>query len=302
MPGYTNPSARRKIRRTVELKDGSTVELTISQHTLLEAYRKVGVVARAAEIAGVHRMTHCHWRANNEGYRQVYEEITADLADDLEQAARTRAIKGVRQVKFTKSGEPLRDPRKHDPETGLVKDEFKDDPWYYENTYSDRLLELLLKAKKPDEFRERQSIEHSGPGGVPMEMELAARQVVITNPELASYLCTALENALNEQRRTDSIESSGVAGSNGDSTGIRLDDQPGAVPAGPALELHQSETGGSGQWSDQAADVVLSPETRQEPALLEELPGMVSQDLPKPPSDAGELRSDVRSELGPKGS
>jgi hypothetical protein len=43
--------------------------------------------------------------------------------------------------------------------------------------YSDAMLTLLLKARRPEKFRERSSVEMSGPGGKPIEVSDARQRI-----------------------------------------------------------------------------------------------------------------------------
>lgn len=284
-----------RLSEEVELEDGTRGKLTRNQIAFLKAFRIAKTITGASEKAGFYRLTHYRWHKESPFYRQAFAEMKAAAADDLEEAATQRAVEGVRICKFTKDGTPLRDPRKHDPETGEVKPEWASDPWYYETSFSDRLLELLLKAKKPDEFRERSSVEMSGPGGNPIELE-AVRQMTLQNPALVDQMHKMLEEMMNAQSQhrlghdvddvfRDSVELGGC-------------DQSGEVLAGTAPPVHQSEAGGLGGGKDPEADDLLSPASREERAMQQALPCVVPGQLPGPPCDAGRPRSDVRGELG----
>jgi len=184
-----------RVRRDHTLPSGKTVALTHNQILFLAAYARCGTVASACDASGIGRSTYKAWKKKDEAFQDALEDVTLDFADEIEAEAIRRAREGVRTIKFTTSGVPIKDPRKLDPETGEVKPEWKNDPWYYEEEFSDRLLELLLKAKRPQEFRDRKSIEVSGPGGVPLEVDLAIRQQMLNDPGLTEKLCHLLENA-----------------------------------------------------------------------------------------------------------
>lgn len=250
-----------KFRQKIVLDDGREGTLSENQIVFLKAYRKTGSVARACMVTGRHRVTHSKWLKTNEFYRSAFDEMTAELADDLEEAARARAIDGCRQIKFTKHGDPLKDPRKHDAD-GNVLPEWEHDPWYYETTYSDRLLELLLRAKKPEEYRERSSVELSGAGGGAIEVE-AVRRMALADPVLAQQLNTALEGLLNEQQRLGSADAHG----NGVPPALGVCDQQGAISPRPASPLHQREADGFGGGPHQPPDGVLPASPWEERAV-----------------------------------
>lgn len=97
----------------------------------LHVFRQTGNVRQAAEAAGIDRAAVYKAAERWPWFKQEWEEAKQDAADLLIQEMRRRAIDGdVVDVKFIK-GHPL-----------VVR------------KYSDRLLELLVKAYRPEEFRE----------------------------------------------------------------------------------------------------------------------------------------------------
>lgn len=249
-----------RLSAEIELDDGRKGSLTRNQISFLKAFRIAKTINGTCDLAGFNRLTHYRWCKESDFYRAAYHEVKEAAADDLEEAATGRAIDGVRTIKFTKTGTPVRDPRKHDA-AGKVKPEWEHDPWYYESTYSDRLLELLLKAKKPDEYRERSSIEMSGAGGGAIEVEVAARQMMLANPTLSQQMSDVLEGVLNEQSH---IGSPVAALDDLHAADLGLDDQQRAVLAGPPPDLHQPEAGGSGGGENQTPDDLLPSQAREE--------------------------------------
>ena len=83
----------------------------------------------AAREAGVNRSTHYNWMEADLEYAEQFDAVNEELADELEQEARRPALKGVEEPVF-KGGERV----------GTI------------TKYSDALLILLLKAKRPDQF------------------------------------------------------------------------------------------------------------------------------------------------------
>jgi len=199
------------IPTSVELESGQVVQLTPTQITFLTAFRENGCVTRAAEAASITRGNHYRWLGGKHpGYEVAFEEIRHATIDDLELAARRRAIEGTRKYKFTREGTPVLKP-------GASADD--PDPYYYETVYSDRLLELLLRAHRPERFTQKMSQEISGPEGGPLEVVNAMRQVAVANPDLSESMCQALENVSNSGN-------SGIplSGSDGDTSGFGVDD------------------------------------------------------------------------------
>jgi len=88
----------------------------------LEIYVKVGTVAGAASGAGVSRARVYQWLNEDSNFKERFEHTRKDVADNLEAKAIERAMAGL----------------------------------------SDTLLIFLLKGLKPDKYRERQDIRHSG--------------------------------------------------------------------------------------------------------------------------------------------
>lgn len=110
------------------------------KRVFLQAYSLCGIVKLAAKAAGVTPNTHYGWM-QDPSYCEQFRKAQDAYSEILEEAARQRAVKGIRKYKFHK-GEPIMDPR--DPSKP-----------YYEIEYSDALLALLLKGAKPEKYRER---------------------------------------------------------------------------------------------------------------------------------------------------
>lgn len=172
----------------VLLIDGREVYLTRQQAKFIAAFRKCGVVSRAAEIAKVSRSVHYDGLSTSADYQLAFRDAQEEANDALESEARRRAIEGTRNIKFTKSGDPILDPRKHDA-AGNVLPEWKHDPWYYENTYSDTLLQRLLSAKRPEQFNDRR-IQHIHELRVRVAFETVTKvlNVILESPTIEAAL------------------------------------------------------------------------------------------------------------------
>lgn len=108
----------------------------------LDVLRSTCNVSEAARTAGVARRTVYEWRDADEAFRAAWFEAEEEAADRLEREAWRRAVEGTdKPVTFQ----------------GVITATYKE--------YSDRMLELLLKAHKPEKFKDRVANEHSGPGG-----------------------------------------------------------------------------------------------------------------------------------------
>lgn len=126
---------------------------TLAQQALfLKHFAHGGVVTEAAQAAGVSRQRHYEWLADPEkypDYEERFKDAHEQACDRLEREAIRRGADGW--------DEPVYQGGK---KVGLVR------------RHSDRMLELVLKARLPDKYRERQSVEHSGPGGGPIEQRV----------------------------------------------------------------------------------------------------------------------------------
>ena len=114
----------------------------------LMALAETGIVSFAAARAGWNvSSTHYH-RKRDEAFAAAFDEALEVAADRLELAAVQRAVHGTLKPVWDRGG------KERDP--GIVG---------YETVYSDPLLALLLKARRPEKFRERHDVNHSGDAG-----------------------------------------------------------------------------------------------------------------------------------------
>ena len=104
------------------------------QDAFLNAYAKTGTITSAANALGLSRKTHYAWIRNCDGYKERFDEAREELVESLEGAAVERARDGVVVEKV------------YDKDTGkLVKEKYR---------HSDLLLLALLRANKPEKYRE----------------------------------------------------------------------------------------------------------------------------------------------------
>lgn len=102
-----------------------------------------GIVGRAATAAGWSSGTAYAWRKTDPEFAKLWDMAIDFATDALEEAARRRAVHGVQRPVYQQKE--------------LVG---------YVTEYSDNLLGLLLKAKRPQEFRENVSVQADVKGGV----------------------------------------------------------------------------------------------------------------------------------------
>ncbi len=106
---------------------------------LLEVVRKCGLIAPACRSVGVTRRTVYNWLADP-AYRAQFEDARQECIERLEAETVRRARDGVVRVKYH-NGQPIIDPRTGKPFT--------------ERVYSDRLLIFLLRALRPEKYRDK---------------------------------------------------------------------------------------------------------------------------------------------------
>lgn len=102
-------------------------------------------VSEAARVVGIHRTTAYLAKSNDESFAAEWEEALEQATDALELEARNRALGVYISYKFDKGGNPLLHPITGEP--------------YAERAVSDALLTLLLKAHRPDKYKERSAVE-----------------------------------------------------------------------------------------------------------------------------------------------
>ncbi len=118
------------------------------ERAFLAAFAETGVVSYACAAAGCSRQSVYRWRKADPQFEEQFQEAKTVGVELLEFEARRRAKDGVRRVKFY-NGKPL---RWKNPETG-------EEEVYVEHEYSDVLLMFLLKAAKPEVYRDDYRID-----------------------------------------------------------------------------------------------------------------------------------------------
>lgn len=120
-------------------KGRRTVRTDRARETFLATLAECCNVTEACRAAHIGRVTAYEWRAAEPDFAAAWESAVDEAADKLEREAWRRAVEGTdKPVTFQ----------------GTITATYKE--------YSDRMLELLLKAHRPDKFKERVANEHSG--------------------------------------------------------------------------------------------------------------------------------------------
>ncbi len=150
------------------------------KRAFLAAYAQTGHKGDSAVAAGISpSLTRTRGWIQDEEYQEALEEARIMAGDVLEDAARRRAVDGLRTYKFDKDGIPLRHPDECDcghprtihPSLEVVAEHGGSDPTrpctgegcdcsnfrgrpYWEDKYSDVLLIFLTKGVLPSRYRE----------------------------------------------------------------------------------------------------------------------------------------------------
>lgn len=124
------------------------------EEKFLDVLRQTCNVTEAARTAGIGRRTAYEWRDADEAFRAAWDDAEQEAVDGLEREAWRRAKEGVpKPVTFQ----------------GKITDTYLE--------YSDRMMELLLKAHRPDKYKDRVTNEHTGKDGGPIEVADARSQL-----------------------------------------------------------------------------------------------------------------------------
>lgn len=105
----------------------------------LAAFRETGLVKDACEVAGVGRRTVYDHRQRDEDFALAWAEVEQETTEQMEREAYRRGVEGVVEP-IVSAGKHVTDVRR----------------------YSDTLLIFMLKARKPETYRDNVRIEHSG--------------------------------------------------------------------------------------------------------------------------------------------
>lgn len=120
-------------------KQRRTTRTDRARETFLAVLADTCNVSEAARKAGIGRSSAYEWREDDPTFAAAWDQAEQEAADKLEREAWRRAVEGTdKPVTFQ----------------GAITATYKE--------YSDRMLELLLKAHRPDKFKERVANEHSG--------------------------------------------------------------------------------------------------------------------------------------------
>lgn len=160
----------------------------------LKAFAACANISKAAAAVKMDRAMHYQWMEKDPDYPALFEQAQREAAQTLEDEAVRRAHEGVvmpilyhgrvcYEAVLGPDGQPLREPEFN--EAGLPLVDALGNPVtrqvmkpLMKREYSDTLLQTLLKAFRPEKYRDSSTVEHTGAGGRPIEL-----QVTFVKPE-----------------------------------------------------------------------------------------------------------------------
>jgi hypothetical protein len=122
-----------------------------TREKVLDNLRAGMTLKDASEQAGVPRRTVCQWREDDPEFRKQIEAAYDEGTDVLEREAQRRAVEGT-EHKF------------YDKEGNLVNSRVE---------YSDTLMIMLMKGRRPERYRDKSAVELTGKDGAPLNASLA---------------------------------------------------------------------------------------------------------------------------------
>ena len=132
------------------------------QARFLKALADTGIVSAAVEIAGTSRTRVYELRKHDPAFAAGWEEAEERAADALEAEAWRRAVAGVPEP-LVSGGKVVRD---DDGQPIAIR------------RYSDALMIALLKARRPERFKDRAVVEHDITDGLADRLEAARRRAL----------------------------------------------------------------------------------------------------------------------------
>lgn len=135
---------------------------TRTRTRFLEELAQSGNVTLAAQAAGSNRNTFYEHRKADDAFAADWDEALEIATDALEAEARRRALHGVEEPLVSK-GRILRD---DDGNPVVIR------------RYSDSLMQMLLRAHRPEKYRERTETKHVGPDGGAVQVEAVRERIL----------------------------------------------------------------------------------------------------------------------------
>lgn len=114
-------------------------QVNARRKAFLQAFKVNGNVSEAARVAGIRRETVYRWLDSNAEFKAAFDEAEQEAVDQVERVAHELAT-GVHAKPVVSAGKLVT----HEP------------------IYSERMIELILKARRPDRYKDKREVEHSG--------------------------------------------------------------------------------------------------------------------------------------------
>jgi hypothetical protein len=129
----------------------------------LQAFERELTVSAACKAAKVGRTTAYDARQTDAAFAQAWDDLEAQTTDTMEREGYRRGVEGVDRDVYHQ-GEVVGKERQ----------------------FSDTLLIFMLKARKPEVYRDNARIEHTGAAGGPIQVE-GVDLTQLTDDELLTY-------------------------------------------------------------------------------------------------------------------
>lgn len=130
------------------MKTSATQQMEARRRAFLDALAITGVVTSACEATGIARKTAYHWRDVDVAFAEEWDEAIATSTDRLEAEAHRRAVAGVEEPVFHRGQLVF----KRDADGEIIRDSNGQPVPATVSRRSDRLLELMLMAKRPEQY------------------------------------------------------------------------------------------------------------------------------------------------------
>jgi hypothetical protein len=135
----------------------------------LRALADTGIVTTAAGVVGITRARAYQVRKEDPAFAAAWDEAEEKAADALEGEAWRRAVVGVPEP-LVSAGKVVRD---DDGQPLAIR------------RYSDMLLLALLKARRPERFKDRAVVEHDIADGLADRLEAARQRTLVSTGTVA---------------------------------------------------------------------------------------------------------------------
>ena len=153
----------------------------------LKAYVSTASITKAARAAKIERALHYRWLADDPDYAKEFSGAQREAAQLLEDEAVRRAYEGTKKPLTYQGQFTYR--KRLNKQTGKAE-EYGAPLAIVE--YSDALMMFLLRGFAPERYRERGSMEVSGPSGGPIALSPAdPRLQALSDDELSVLIAAA---------------------------------------------------------------------------------------------------------------